>query len=58
MVQLSFGGTGNNLAHNLTKYMDGSIVGWCGISGCGRGVGLGAEEGVSSGEVGGIAMHP
>jgi len=36
------------MAHNLTKYMDGSIVGWCGISGCEQGVGLGAEEGVSS----------
>jgi len=54
------------MVHNLTKYVDGSIVGWCGISGCGQGVGPGAEEGVSSsagatlggGEVGGIAMHP
>jgi len=65
-AQLSFGGTGNNMAQNLTEHMDGSIVGWCGISGCGRGVGPGAEEGVPSGmgatlgrgQVGCIAVRP
>ncbi len=43
-AQFCLGGTGNYLAHDLTQYMDGAIVRWCWVSGCGWGAGAGAEE--------------
>jgi len=47
--QFSLGGTGDNLAHDLTQDMDGAVVRRCGISGGGRGSWPGAEEGIASG---------
>jgi len=41
--------TGDNLTHDLTEDVDRTIIWWCWVSGCGRGAGAGAEEGVPSG---------
>jgi len=58
--------TGNNLAHDLAKDMDGTIVGGCNICVCGGGEWVRAEERIASGagmafgcsEVGGVTVCP